>query len=153
MSKTKVVLIVVLVLISIPVIGITSFVGRWFTKAQMVAEREMDPSTLLKRYEWFKEASAMLDKKQADIGVFTTRMKTTRTDYEGTPKKDWPRDEREQYNQWLTELAGVKASYNRLSAEYNAAMKKINWRFCNVGDLPVGASTPLPREYKPYMEE
>jgi hypothetical protein len=29
---------------------------------------------------------------------------------------------------------------------------KFNWRFTNVGDMPPGATTPLPREYKPYVE-
>jgi len=50
-------------------------------------------------------------------------------------------------------VAGIKASYNQLAAEYNAGMVKINWRYTNVGDLPPGSTEPLPREFKPYITE
>jgi hypothetical protein len=52
---------------------------------------------------------------------------------------------------WQSEVAGVKASYNLLAADYNSAMSKFNYAFCNVGKLPQGAVEPLPREYKPYI--
>jgi hypothetical protein len=47
----------------------------------------------------------------------------------------------------------MKYSFNQLAADYNAQMAKINYAFCNVGQLPQGATTPLPREYKPYIGE
>jgi len=60
-------------------------------------------------------------------------------------------DVREQVGLWQSEVAGITASYNALAADYNAQMSKINYRFCNVGDLPRGATDPLPREFKPYQ--
>ncbi len=72
--------------------------------------------------------------------------------YAETPRINWPRTDLEQYNLWTTELAGVIAAYNSLAAEYNAQMAKENWAFCNVGDLPAGATEPLPREFAAYME-
>jgi hypothetical protein len=71
-------------------------------------------------------------------------------DYEGTSRKDWDRTDKEQFNLWQQEVAGVIASYNALAAEYNAAMAKINYSFTNIGSLPKGASTPLPREVREY---
>lgn len=44
-----------------------------------------------------------------------------------------------------------KPSYNSLAADYNSQMAKFNWRFANKGDLPPGATDPLPREFKPYV--
>ncbi len=73
--------------------------------------------------------------------------------YVELPRNKWPREDREQYNLWQSEVAGIKASYNTLAAEYNAQMSKMNWRFTNVGELPKGAETPLPREFKPYQED
>jgi len=73
--------------------------------------------------------------------------------YGSAARKEWAREDREQFNVWSSEVAGVKASYNSLAAEYNAQMAKMNWRFTNVGMLPQGATQPLPREYKPYVEE
>ena len=102
------------------------------------------------KYEWFKDASAQLDKKVADIQVYQSRLVDLNETYRSVPRQAWPREDREQYNVWSSEVSGVRTSYNSLAAEYNAQMAKFNWRFANAGDLPKGADTPLPREYKPY---
>jgi hypothetical protein len=118
-------------------------------KAIDVVADQLDPATLLKKYEWFKDASAQCDKKLADIQVYENRFTQTKQMY-GEPTK-WPRDVREQVMLWQSEVSGITASYNSLAADYNAQMAKINYRFCNVGNLPQGATEPLPREYKPYQ--
>lgn len=115
------------------------------------AYKEFKPSALLKKYEYYKDVSASIDKKIADIGVYESRIKDLKDQYKGLSRKDWPRDDREQLSVWQSELSGIKASYNTLASEYNAAMSKFNYKFCNVGDLPKGADTPLPREFKPYI--
>lgn len=119
-------------------------------KAIDVTAAQFDPATLLRKYEWFKEASAQCDKKLADIKVYERRFTQLKTDYEGKPRTQWSREDREQYNIWLSEVSGIQASYNSLAAEYNAAMAKINYAFCNVGELPQGATEVLPREFRPY---
>lgn len=122
------------------------------TNTATVARKEFYPDALLKKYEWFKDAAAALDKKQADIRVYDKRLAALADDYRGVPRSKWPRDDREQSAIWQSELAGVKASYNSLAADYNAQMAKFNWAFTNVGQLPPGATAPLPREFKPYEE-
>jgi len=108
-------------------------------------------SALLKKYEWFKDASAQLDKKIADIAVYEEKNKSLMESYAGLKRSEWARDDREQLSIWMAELAGVKSSYNGLAAEYNSQMSKINWSFCNIGTLPSGATQPLPKSYKPYI--
>ena len=126
---------------------------RYATDAKDTLFQETKASTLLKKYNWFKDASAQLDKKIADIAVYEMKNKSITDAYIGVKRSEWARDDREQLSVWQSELAGVKASYNSLSAEYNSQMSKIQWRFCNVGDLPAGATQPLPREYKPYIDK
>jgi len=128
-------------------------VARWLGNGVQVAHEEFDPSALLRKYQWFKDASASLDAKLADIQVYNKRFDGLKVAYSGQPRSVWSREDREQYNIWTSELAGVSASYNSLAAEYNAQMAKFNWRFANVGSLPAGATQPLPREYKPYVVE
>lgn len=118
-----------------------------------VVADQLEPKELLRKYEWFKDASAQLDKKMADIQVYENRFNQLRADYPNKTRTEWAKDDREQYNIWVSEASGIKASYNSLAAEYNSEMAKINWRFCNVGDLPKGATTVLPRDYKPYMDK
>lgn len=134
------------------IIGSAGFVFGIFGETASVAKKEFGASALLKKYEWFKDASATLDKKRADIKVYGQRITDLQADYKDEKRKDWPRSDREQMSIWRTELSGVKAGYNSLSAEYNAQMSKFNWSFANAGDLPAGATDPLPREYKPYEE-
>jgi len=121
-------------------------------EAADVAHEEFGPRELLRKYEWFKDASSQLDKKKSDIKVYETRLKTMSDTYEGVKRIDWPKEDREQYNLWTSEVAGVRASYNTLAAEYNSQMSKFNWRFTNAGQLPEGATETLPREFKPYEE-
>lgn len=125
----------------------------WCGSANKVAHDEYGPGAMLAKYAWFKDAAAQLDKKRADIGVYESRIQKMEEAYKDTPRAKWPREDREQHSTWSSEVAGVKASYNSLAAEYNAAMAKFNWRFANKGDLPAGAETPLPREYKPYVSQ
>jgi hypothetical protein len=126
----------------------------WFaSRAVDVAKQELDPATLLKKYEWFKDAAANLNKHKANIAVYQTRVTEMKGDYEGVARKDWDRTDKEQMSLWNQEVAGVKAAFNSLAAEYNAQMAKINWRFCNRGMLPEGATEELPREFATYVNQ
>lgn len=154
-SLPRVVGVLCLVLLGFTTLGIANcalgLFGGVATNAATVIQKEFYPDALLRKYEWFKDAAAALDKKQADMGVYNTRLSALAADYRGVARKDWPRDDREQSSIWQSELAGIKASYNQLAAEYNAEMVKFNWRFTNVGDVPQGGK-PLPREYRSYQE-
>lgn len=145
--KKSYIIIGVICLIALPLIG---FVCNWFGRAATVAAEELDPRTLLTRYEWFKDASAQLDRKRADIAVYEQRIAALEIEYGDEPRSKWAREDREQFNVWHGELAGVTASYNGLAAEYNANMAKENYRFTNKGNLPQGATEVLPREARPY---
>lgn len=117
-----------------------------------VIREEVGPRALLKKYEWFKNAAASLDKKTQDVKIYEKRIGDMEADYKDTPKSQWPRDLRSELSLLRSELAGIKSSYNSLAAEYNAQMAKINWRFCNAGDLPEGADRVLPREFRRYVD-
>ena len=118
-----------------------------------VAREEFGPRALLRKYEWFKDAAAQLDKKGADIKVYQTKVDGMKEEYADTPRKDWDRVDKQMMSQWMAELAGTIASYNGLAAEYNGQMAKFNYRFTNVGDLPAGATEPLPREFREYKTQ
>ena len=134
-------------------VGCAGFALNWCDEAGSVAQREVGPNALLTKYMLLKEMHAQLEKKQADIKVYDVRFNEMKETYKGQPRSKWAREDREQYNLWATEVAGITASYNELAAQYNAKMAEVNWRFTNVGDLPQGATQTLPREYAPYKEQ
>ena len=103
---------------------------------------EFKVSTLLKKYEYFKDLSAAIDKKRADIELYQIEISSYTKE-----------DDRFYVEQRKSELIGIIAMHNQLCAEYNSAMSKFNYRFTNTGDLPEGATEPLPREYKPYINK
>jgi hypothetical protein len=131
--------------------GVLSYTAGWFSDAGKVVKEQYSPSALLAKYEWFKDAAAQLDAKSANIVAAQARIKSMDDTYAGTPRNQWVRADVEQYNLWQSEVAGLKANYNNLAAQYNSAMSKFNYRFTNAGDLPQGADKVLPREYREYQ--
>lgn len=143
------------VAVVIPIVFIfaaISYVGGWFAETGRVAQEQLGPAALLKKYEWFKDAAAALDAKLASIKVYEGRFTRLKQEYAGKPRSEWPREDREQANLWESEVAGIRASYNLLCAQYNSAMSKVNYQFCNVGGVPAGGKV-LQREYREYEEK
>jgi len=117
---------------------------RYCNKAKNVVLEQIEPNRMLKNYEYFKNLAAAIDKKYADISVYNSLI----SDADKSSKED-----RDALRQRQNELLGIISMYNNLCAEYNAAMAKINYAFCNVGKMPDGltAFDALPREFKPYI--
>lgn len=125
----------------------------YLNEVDNVVSEEIAPKRLLEKYEWFKDSASVLDKKRADLQVYSQRRKNLQDQYQGAPRTEWAREDRSQVSIWSSEEAGIAASYNQLAAEYNSQMSKINWAFTNVGSLPKGTTETLPREFKPYITE
>lgn len=157
MSASKIVLWVILG--AILIIPITCFFSTCNMAAKMtqnandVVYKEFSPSALLDKYKWFKDASAQLDAKIANMSDYRQRYQSMKEGYgaDSLHRSKWNRSDLDQWNTWQSEESGVKASYNDLCAQYNSAMSKFNYRFCNVGQLPQGATVVLPKDYKPYQ--
>lgn len=106
------------------------------------AHKEFKPSALLKKYEHFKDLSSAIDKKRADIEMYQSEISTMTVS-----------DKEDKYylQQRKSELIGIISQHNNLCSEYNALMVKFNYNFTNRGDMPATNLEPLPREYKPYI--
>ena len=115
----------------------------YVNESKEVIWQETRPSVVLKKYEWFKDVSARLDSMSANIDNYQVELETLQ-------KVENP--SRLQYNDMVQvrrEVAGLKAAYNKLAAEYNSNMAKINYSFANQGMVPEGGEV-LPREYREY---
>lgn len=143
-----------IIMLGLLIIGGFSIIGKgcWFAqRVEKVAMTEFDPVKLFERYEQFKDTYAALEAKRAGIQGTQTKIEHLESMYADVARTEWSRVDMQQHSQWVTEREGLVLSYNNLAAEYNAAMAKINYRFTNMGDLPKGATTPLPREVAPYV--
>lgn len=128
------------------VIGVLGYGVSWLGEAGSVVREEAGPRALLKKYEWFKDTSARLTALNADIKAYDARI----AEFDGLKRSQMDREDKQEISQLKAERIGMIATYNSLSAEYNAAMSKVNYRFTNVGELPSGASEVLPRGYPEY---
>lgn len=115
-----------------------------------VARKNFSPEAAVMRYEWFKDAAANLDAQNQNISNYEARLDALRASYEGMTRQDWDRFDKETERQWMAELVGLQGAYNKLAAEYNSNMSKINFRYANVGEVPAGGEA-LPREYRTYQ--
>ena len=115
---------------------------RYCGNAADTAHQQFSASALLKKYEYFKDLSAAIDSKRADLNAYKANLQ----DYKVIDK-----DSRFYYEQSKAEAMGILMIHNNLVAEYNAGMSKFNYAFCNVGTLPASNLEPLPREFKPYL--
>lgn len=115
-----------------------------FSDGVKTVEEQYKPSALLKKYEYFKDLSGGIDKKDADIQMYQAEISSMR----GTDKED-----KFYLEQRKSELMGIISIRNQMCAEYNIAMSKFNYAFCNKGTLPQTNLDPLPREYKPYINK
>lgn len=113
--------------IGIASISAVGFVFGIFGETAQVAKEEFGAKASLKKYEWFKDASASISKQKTNVMEYQQRIKSFESDYEGVKKSEWPRDERQEYNQLKSELVGIKQIYNDTVAEYNAQSSKFNW--------------------------
>lgn len=117
----------------------------WFSGAANLVQEQTSPKELLRKYEWFKDASARLDAINQNVLNYQEQIKDAKKE------ADPDRWDKQSLAQLQREYLGVKQAFNNLAAEYNAAMSKFNYQFCNAGTLPQGATVPLPREFKPYQ--
>ena len=113
--------------------------------AAKTVNKEFNASTLLKKYEDFKNLSAAIDEKRAEIEMYQSEIQ------EMSENKSMDKDDKFYLQQRKSELLGIISIHNGLCADYNSAMSKFNYRFTNRGDLPATNLEPLPREIKPYI--
>jgi|GEM_PF-6931792 len=153
MKSIKNIIIIVLCLFLIPGVFIAAK-STWFLERTVdVAQKELDPQELLRKYDWLKSAQASLDAKLSTIEVDNGKIKAMETSYAGVARNQWAETDAVQYNQWQAERDGVKASYNNLAAEYNTRMSEVHWSFSNVGGVPKGRTGTLPKEYREYITQ
>lgn len=122
-----------------------TFTCNMFNDGVKTVEEQYKPSALLKKYEYFKNLSGAIDKKDADIQMYQSEIS------ELSKVSHMDKDDKFYIQQRKSELMGIIAIRNDLCSEYNIAMSKFNYRFCNKGDMPQTNLEPLPREYKPYI--
>jgi len=116
--------------------SITGYVFSWFGEASTVAKEEFGAKASLKKYEWFKNAAETIQEKKQTIKIYESNISAMENDYKNVPRNKWSRLDKQQYNQWKMEIAGLKASYNKVVKEYNAQSSKFNWRLYNTSNLP-----------------
>lgn len=149
--------VLLLVIGAVLVLGVGGFAisncAQSANSAATVVHEEFDAKPLLEKYRYFKRVAAAIEAREADISLIEARTVLTRTTY-GTDATKWPRDVREVVAQDQDAEVAMKLSFNKMAAEYNAAMSDKTKAFMNIGEFPKGwpenERVPLRREYAEY---
>lgn len=121
-----------------------AWICNFSNNAAQTTYEQYSASALLKKYEYFKDMSAKIDEKRANLNAYREELTELKANLS-------TEDRRINYEQRKSEALGLLAIYNSLVADYNSSMSKFNYAFCNRGDLPASNLEPLPRDHKPYV--
>jgi Tfp pilus assembly protein PilO len=145
-------IIVIVVILLGAAAGIASFAGKWLGNGADTVMKETQPSTLLAKYRLMLQQQNSLEELKTNIGVYQGQLESIQRMYPAnTSRRDWARDDREQYDNIQNAVSASKITFNNLAEQYNAEQKDISWAFCNQATLPTGATVVLNREYVPYV--
>jgi hypothetical protein len=123
---------------------ITTSSCRFVDDGVETAHQEYDPSAMLKKYEWFKNQSARIQKMDQDITNAKTLRDGIRSQFEadnGKDHKSWDPVTRKQYQDKVDlqdqMVTATVSQRNSIVADYNAQSAKFNWAsFKTNDDLP-----------------
>lgn len=122
-----------LALVAVPVTCVVGGVGWFAGEAVGVARDEFGPRAAVRKYEWFKDAWAQLQAREANIKERKSQLAALEASYADTPRGQWPREDRQTWAQISAEISGMVAAYNDLAAEYNANRSKATFSFAERG--------------------
>ena len=121
----KKLLILLAVIVGVPTLMIGGRILGWTGKALDVVTEEVDPRTILNRYEWFIEQWNAIQEQSATLDAFKAYKDSITSDYGALAKA--PRDVRQEHSRQSAECRGILANHNRLAAEYRSAIQKVNY--------------------------
>lgn len=140
MSVGKAILIGIAVILGLSIFFATC---NYLHSGARVIQKEFSPEAMLKKYEWFKNQSAAIQKAQKDIANLKAES-DIKGQYEQDNGKDHSKWSPLALNSYQEELSLNKqqrlaqvSNTNSLIAEYNAQSAKFNWAgFMTRDDLP-----------------
>lgn len=118
------------VFLIIAFIGLLAFGYSLISSSANVAKKEFGAEAALKKYEWFKDASNEIERKQNDISIYENKIEKLCKD-----------DKSNNCMIMQEQLFGLISSYNGLVADYNSASSKFNWDLFNTENIPTNYKT------------
>ena len=118
-----------------------------------MTQDEFEPRELLRKYEWFKDAAAQLDKKQADVQVYRIRLTALEASYGTVPRHQWDRTDK----QHTQSVGGRIGRCDGQLQQSRRAIQRANGEV-SIGALPMPVISrpapvnPCPRAYTSYQE-
>jgi hypothetical protein len=147
----KIFVVAVMIMVLFGALSTVAYAMGWFASAARVAERELSPEAINRKYGWFKDAAAQIRAKQQTIEALRNR--NAKMEKRLGASEKWQRTDRETMAQYEQELTGAIAMYNGQVAEYNSEMSKWHTKFANFGAMPQGWEDAAPKGFPEYKTE
>lgn len=113
-------------------LGVVGFIANPFKQAGRIVSKTIDADNVIANYEWFK---LRYEEIQAiDAKILGAAKAVDRFVKDAGPRKDWHREDREEYSRLTSILLGLNQQRSDLAAEYNARSRMVNRKIFKAGD-------------------
>lgn len=127
-------ILLILALGGITTCGVT-MITKPFSVVNDVVDDTLDVDNMKYNYEWFKNTYAAV--KALDVEIVQGQAAVDQFKKDAGPRKDWHREDREEYNRLNAVLQGLKQQRATLASEFNARSKQVNRSIFKGKDTPV----------------
>lgn len=116
------------------VTGVGWLVTSPFRAAVGVAERTLNPDSMIYNYEWFKRQ--VQDVRAIDERLRAARLSQKSFEAAAGSRESWKFDDRQEWNRLNAVVLGLESQRATMVAEYNARTQMANRDIFRTGDLP-----------------
>jgi hypothetical protein len=124
----------VTVFVIIVIVSVLGFVLYPVVQGARVVEKTLDADNMIYNYEWFKQRNQ--DIRSIDAKIVASEASVSMFKEDAGPRKEWKREDREEYARLSAVLLGLKQQRADLAAEYNARSQMANRSIFKTDELP-----------------
>jgi hypothetical protein len=128
------------ILIGVLVVGakVLFFTTDYADKTVDVVVKEIQPSRIQERYEWFQSQKGAIDAADANIVGMINTAKAINGNTSEEERKKWDRTTKQLHAKTISEIMGTIANRNRVVMNYNVAKSQWNMNIADLGNWPKG---------------
>ncbi|MEK7551978.1 MAG: hypothetical protein AAB534_01030 [Patescibacteria group bacterium] len=118
-----------------------------FSQLTFETSSKLGPRAMIERCQWFEDTAAEIYKKQRDILIYESFLKSMRDSFGDNPQTQWAIN---QLSSWSHEMEAIKKEQDVLASVFNAEMTDANWKLVSEIEGQKAKVKAIPRQFTVY---